>query len=293
MNDVRSTIMQHSGNATVPPNSVVVRETACKSILNRTRLGGYSLNCYTGCAHGCVYCYARYMQRFHPHQEPWGQFVDVKINAVEALKRQLRRTPPDSVFVSSACDGWQPVEARYGLTRRCCELLLERGFEVHVLSKSALVRRDLDLLAGGKATVGMTITTPDEGLAKQWEPGAASVADRWTTLAQANRQGLKTSVMFGPLLPCLSDDRASLDAFFRRAAELEIDAIWVDGLNARPKVWPAVSQLLREQYPELLDTYRRVLYDARWRESYLAELRARVVQAAAAAGVSQRLSVCA
>ena len=69
----------------------VVRETVCKTILNRCALSDYSLNCYGGCTHGCVYCYARYMQRFHPHAEPWGAFVDVKVNAVEALKRQLRR----------------------------------------------------------------------------------------------------------------------------------------------------------------------------------------------------------
>ena len=72
----------------------LVRETVCKTILNRSGLGGYSLNCYTGCTHACVYCYARFMQRFHPHQEPWGAFVDVKVNAVETLKRQLRRAEP-------------------------------------------------------------------------------------------------------------------------------------------------------------------------------------------------------
>jgi DNA repair photolyase len=232
------------------------------------------------------------MQRFHPHAEPWGQFVDVKINAVEVLKRQLRRAAPDAVFLSSACDGWQPVEAEYGLTRRCCELLLERGFAVNVLSKSALVRRDFDLLAAGNATIGMTITTPHQGLADRWEPGAAAVEARWDTLAQARRRGLKTSVMFGPLLPCLSDDQTSLDVLFQRAADLAVDAIWVDAINARPRVWPAVSQLLRRQYPELLATYRRILFDPRSRETYLAELHARVAQAAATAGVSDRLSVC-
>ena len=78
----------------------IVRETACKTILNRSSLGGYSLNCYTGCAHACVYCYARFMQRFHPHDEPWGAFVDVKVNAVEVLKRQLLRATPGNVFMS-------------------------------------------------------------------------------------------------------------------------------------------------------------------------------------------------
>jgi len=85
----------------------IVREVVCKTILNRSSIGDYSLNCYTGCTHRCVYCYARFMQRFHPHDEPWGAFVDVKVNAVETLKRQLRRANPGEVFLSSACDGWQ------------------------------------------------------------------------------------------------------------------------------------------------------------------------------------------
>jgi len=101
---------------TMECRKVVVRETACKTILNRSGISDYCLNCYTGCARGCVYCYARFMQRFHPHPEPWGQFVDVKVNAVEVLERQLRRARRGEVFVSSACDGWQPIEAERGLT---------------------------------------------------------------------------------------------------------------------------------------------------------------------------------
>jgi DNA repair photolyase len=157
-------------SADSPP--IVVRETACKTILNRTSLGDYSLNCYTGCEHACVYCYARFMQRFHPHAEAWGRFVDVKVNAVEVLRRQLRRAQPGEVFVSSGCDGWQPIEREWRLTRRCCELLLEYGFEVHILTKSGLVLRDLDFFAGRKVQVGVTVTSLDEVLRARWEPRA-------------------------------------------------------------------------------------------------------------------------
>ena len=120
-------------------NGVVVREVTCKSLLNRSGIGDYSFNCYTGCANGCVYCYARFMQRFHPHDEPWGAFVDVKVNCVEVLARQLRRLAPGSVFTCSACDGWQEIEREYGLTRECCRMLIEAGFHLNVLTKSELV----------------------------------------------------------------------------------------------------------------------------------------------------------
>ena len=186
---------------------VVVRETLCRSILNQSSISDYSLNCYTGCTNGCVYCYARFMQRFHPHAEPWGAFVDVQVNAVETLRRQLRRAPPGDVFMSSACDGWQPIEAERRLTRGCCELLLDSGFEINILTKSELVTRDFDLFAGRKAHVGVTITTLDDRLSRLWEPGASSIAARCRVIAEARRAGLRTGIMFAPLLPFLSDTR--------------------------------------------------------------------------------------
>jgi DNA repair photolyase len=283
-----STTAQPGNDAHEP----VVRETHCKTILNRSAISDYTLNCYTGCAHGCVYCYARFMERFQPHPEPWGRFVDVKVNAVEALKRQLRRAEPGSVFVSSACDGWQPIEAEHRLTRRCCELLLEYGFQVNVLTKSALVLRDLDLFAGRTARIGVTLTTLDDRLAGLWERRSSSVADRLRVIEEAHRAGVKTAVMFGPLLPFLSDDQKSVDALFERAAELHVDVIWVDALNPRPRVWPSVARLLREEFPDLHDRYRRVLFDRRARAAYLADLRARVNRAAARSSLTDRLAGC-
>ncbi len=270
----------------------IVREVVCKTILNHSGLSDYSLNCYTGCGHACVYCYARFMQRFHPHDEPWGAFVDVKVNAAEVLKRQLRRAEPGTVFMSSACDGWQAVEAQWQLTRRCCQLLLERRFQLHVLTKSTLVLRDLDLFAGCPVQLGVTLTTLDERLRELWEPGAASVRERLRVIEAARQAGLKTSVMFGPLLPFLSDSQAAIDALLDRAADLGIDRIWVDGLNPRPRVWPAVAELLRARFPELLQPYRQILFDKPSRAKYLRELRNRIDDAARRKALTDRVAAC-
>ncbi|MBN1919072.1 MAG: radical SAM protein [Verrucomicrobia bacterium] len=275
------------------PRRIVVREAACKTILNRSSISDYSLNCYTGCAHGCVYCYARFMQRFHPHAEPWGEFVDIKVNAVEALERQLRRARPGHVFVSSACDAWQPIETERKLTRRCCELLLMCGFHVDVLTKSALVLRDLDILSGRRAQIGVTVTTLDERLRQLWEPGCSSVEERFRVIKEAQRAGLKTAVMFGPLLPFLSDSQAAIDSMLERAADLAIDLIWVDALNPRPKVWPAVASLLRKEFPGLYEQYRRILFDGQVREAYLAQIRDRVARAARRYALEDRIAGCA
>ena len=280
------------GTAATRRGRVVVRETLCRTILNRSSISDYSLNCYTGCAHGCVYCYARFMQRFHPHPEPWGAFVDVKVNAAETLRQQVRRAKPGDVFMSSACDGWQPIEAERRLTRRCCELLLERGFQVNILTKSDLVRRDFDVFAGRSVRVGVTVTTLDERLRRLWEPGASSVAARFRVLEEARSAGLRTGVMFAPLLPFLSDTRGSLEAMFERAADLAIDDIWVDALNPRPKVWPSAAGLLRREFPDLCERYRRILFDEAAREAHLSGLRDRVAAAAARFSLQDRLTVC-
>lgn len=280
------------GTGSTERGAIAVRETTCKTILNRSGIGDYCLNCYGGCAHGCVYCYARFMQRFHPHAEPWGQFVDVKVNAVEVLERQLRRARRGEVFMSSVCDGWQPIEAERALSRQCCQLLVENGFRVNVLTKSALVLRDLDILSGHQARIGVTVTTLDERLRMLWEPGASSVQERLHVVEAAHRTGLQTSIMFGPLLPHLSDDEAGIEALFRRAADLQVDLLWVDALNLRSGVWPAVSALLRENFPHLRTRYGQLLFEVRHREAYLAALRKRVVKAAERFSLGDRVTVC-
>ncbi len=275
-----------------PPaaGGAVVREVRCKSLLNRSGIDDYSFNCYTGCANGCVYCYARFMQRFHPHDEPWGKFVDVKVNAAEVLTRQLRRLRAGSVFTCSACDGWQAVEKHYKLTRRCCRMLLDAGFHLNVLTKSKLVLRDLDVFAGRDVRLGVTITTTDQTIARLWEPKASTVSARLRILREAKAAGLETIVMFGPLLPAISDTQEALGELFALAAEAGVDHIWTDALNPRPRVWPSVQDLLRRRRDNLLELYRRVLFDSTYRARYVAELDGRIRQAAADAGVSDRLT---
>jgi DNA repair photolyase len=271
----------------------VIREVVAKTVLNRSSLGGYSLNCYVGCRHACVYCYARYMQRFHPHPESWGSFVDVKVNAPEALVKQLRRAQPGSVFVSSACDAYQPLERERHLTRACAEMLMHYGFEVHVLTKSALVLDDIPIYSKGRrARIAVTITTPDESVARVWEPHASSVARRLDVLRQAKAAGLPTAVMFGPLLPGISDDDATLDALMKSAADLDVDLIWTDALNLRPKVWQAVGPVVSKRYPALLPLYKNVLFNAAFRDDYIGKLGTRIRAAASRHKLLPRLEGC-
>lgn len=182
---------------------LTVKETQAKSILNKSQIFDYCVNPYTGCQVNCRYCYARlFMKRYSGHKEPWGEFVDVKINAPEVLRKQLQRAKRGTVWISSVCDPYQPLEAKYELTRRCLKELLEKQFPVNIQTKSKLVLRDLDLLKNFKEIeVGFTITTNDEKIARSFEPGAASVSDRMKALEKLHDSGIRTFAFIGPLLP--------------------------------------------------------------------------------------------
>jgi DNA repair photolyase len=164
---------------------------------------------------------------------------------------------------------------------------------VHVLTKGALVLEDIPMYAAGRrARIGVTITTLDEETARVWEPHASSVAKRVEVLRAAKAAGLPTAVMFGPLLPGVSDDEASIDGLMKLAADLDIDLIWTDALNPRPKVWESVSALLRRRHPNLFGLYKRVLFNSESREAYLAVLRRRIRAAASHHRISGRVEGC-
>ena len=203
-----------------------VKEIQAKSILNKSKIFDYCVNPYTGCQIACPYCYARlFMRRYSGHEEAWGDFVDIKINAPQVLKRQLMRAKRGKVWVSSVCDPYQPLEKKYRLTRRCPEELLERQFPLNLQTKSALVVRDLDLLTRfEEAEVGFTITTDDKAVARLFEPKASPVEDRINALEKIHSQGVKTFVFIGPILP------GNPQSLVKELAG-KVDRIYIDRMN--------------------------------------------------------------
>ncbi|HZX11292.1 MAG TPA: radical SAM protein [Acidobacteriota bacterium] len=182
---------------------MIIRQIKAKSILNKSKIFDYCLNPYTGCQHNCRYCYARlFMPRYSGHQEPWGEFVDVKINAVAVLCRQLQRAKKGTVWISSVCDPYQPLETKFKLTRGCLTELLRKQFPVNIQTKSTLVLRDLDLFKQFNAIeVGFSIATDDEKAAQLFEPHASPIKERIRALKTIHDQKIHTFAFIGPLLP--------------------------------------------------------------------------------------------
>lgn len=181
---------------------LLVKEIQAKSILNVSKVYDYVINPYTGCQHGCSYCYARFIKRFSGHKEPWGQFVDVKINAPELLEVEIKKKRRGTVWVSGVCDPYQPLEKKYELTRRCLEILKAHDWSVIIQTRSSLVTRDLDLIKDAKEfVVGFSITTADDKIRQLFEPNASSIGERLKVLEEFHRAGIKTYAMIAPILP--------------------------------------------------------------------------------------------
>lgn len=181
---------------------MIIREIKAKSILSKSQIYKYALNAYTGCGHGCLYCYAKFMKRFTGHSEPWGEFADIKINAPELLAQEVKKKKKGRVWISGVCDAYQPLEERYMLTRKCIEILAANQWPLTIQTKSPLVLRDLDLIRkAADCEVGFTITTADERVRAIFEPGAPAIAERINALEVLHAEGIRTFVMVAPMLP--------------------------------------------------------------------------------------------
>jgi DNA repair photolyase len=178
-----------------------------RTALVRSKIPGvdYVINPYLGCGHGCRYCYAVFMRKYarHHRESPWGAFVEVKINLPEVLKAELhRKKRPGRALLASVCDPYQPVEARYRLTRQCLEILGEYGWGVDILTRSPLVCRDLDLLtAMPEVSVGLSMPTDDDRVRKILEPNAPPLGARVAALQRLKEAGLTPWVFIAPMLP--------------------------------------------------------------------------------------------
>jgi len=180
---------------------MIVREVQAKTILSISKIYDYVINPYTGCQHACSYCYSRFMKRFSKHKEPWGEFVDAKINAPELLTTEIRKKKPGKVWVSGVCDPYQPLELKYKLTQRCLEILAQHNWPVIIQTRSPLVLRDINIFKGKEFEVGLTITTADEEIRKIFEPHAPPIKDRIKTLQDLHSAGITTYAMIAPILP--------------------------------------------------------------------------------------------
>jgi DNA repair photolyase len=209
------------------------------------------------------------------------------VNAPDRLRRDLRRSGPGEVLLSSVTDPYQHIEAKYGVTRACLEILRQVKLPVSILTKSSLVLRDMDVLRGMRnVDVGFTVTTIDEETRALFEPGSSPVEERFAALRTLSEAGITTWIFFGPLLPFFSDGEGAIEAVLKQAEACGAAYVYVDSMNLYPAVWKRLEALLRKHQPDTLPYYNRV----RWENAtYASALRERVRAVAAKHAVRCRI----
>ena len=238
--------------AEIIENGILIRDVETKTIMTKSSLpvGGYSVNPYVGCTHGCKYCYASFMKRFTGHTEPWGTFLDVKHWPEIRDPQQYRG---QRVVIGSVTDGYLPQEEQFGNTRRLLEQLRGSGAEILICTKSDLVIRDIDLLKEmGKVTVSWSINTLDEAFRADMDK-AVSIERRLAAMKQVYDAGIRTVCFISPVFPGITD----FEAIFQRAKD-QCDLVWLENLNLRGGFKQEILDYIGEKYPHLVPLYHAI-----------------------------------
>ncbi|MBL8596512.1 MAG: PA0069 family radical SAM protein [Devosia sp.] len=172
-----------------------------------------SINAYRGCEHGCSYCFARPTHAYLGHSAglDFERQIYVKVNAVELLKRELadKRYKPKPIAMGTNTDPYQPAERTHRLTRGILEVLLETRHPASIVTKSALIVRDLDILSEmaklGLIHVGLSVTSLDHILSRKMEPRASTPEKRLEAIRLLSAAGVPTGVMAAPMIPAIND----------------------------------------------------------------------------------------
>jgi DNA repair photolyase len=210
------------------------------------------------------------MKRYTGHKEPWGTFVDVKTNIATLISEELARKKAKNglILLSSVTDPYQPVEEKYELTRNCLKHLLRYNRRISILTKSALVTRDIDLLSQFKeCEVGFTITTYDDSIREVLEPEASPIEQRISALQTLHDQGISTYVFLGPIIPVLTEQSLT------RLLE-----VFSEGFVDKAGNWPPIRDAIREHFPEKLIQVNNLLFDKQKNANYFSTIKKKLLR---------------
>ncbi len=268
----------------LPPFRTSVQEERARTIITRNSSPDISfdrsINPYRGCEHGCIYCFARPSHSFMG-LSPGLDFESrlfAKPNAAELLERELARPGyvPRPIAIGTNTDPYQPIERGYKLMREILEVLDRYNHPVAIVTKSALVERDADILARmaerNLAKVALSVTTLDRKLCRAMEPRASTPQKRLDALQSLDEAGIPVSVMIAPVIPALTD--SELEGILEAASDHGAKEAGFILLRLPHEVSPLFRDWLLRERP---DRYQHVMnlirsmrggkdYDAKWGE---------------------------
>ncbi len=232
------------------------------------------MNLYRGCAHNCVYCDGR-AERYQV-DGVFGKDVVVKTNAVEVLRKELKpigrriKLKPSYIMLGGGVgDSYQPVEKRYRLTRRALQLLCEYRWPVHILTKSTLVERDLDIIRRinqqNRAILSFSFSSINDEISAFFEPNVPLPSERLNTLAFFKDKGIACGMFLLPVIPFITDTPGMIAESLQKAHEIGLDFVIFGGMtlkNGRQKDYFYSS--FGERYPELSANYGKIYGENKW-----------------------------
>jgi len=206
-----------------------------------------TLNPYTGCSYGCLYCYASsYIPHFH-HARP-------KRNLIRRLEKEARKLKGEFVSIANSSDPYPLMERNFGLTRKCLQTLSRHDCRVQLVTKSPLVTRDAEILEKIPSMVSMTITTEDDNLARLLEPFAPSSTQRFKAINRLLQNGIPVSVRIDPLIPFINDDPERL---IGKLASMGVLHVTCSTYKAKHDNWKRVAQA----FPKLAKSLSTLYFD--------------------------------
>jgi len=247
----------------------VIKEIQAKVLLSHVKQPDdwfglkYNMNLYRGCQHRCIYCDSR--SECYRIEDFDGEIL-VKANAIDLLRKELAsKRVKGTIGTGSMNDPYMPLEAEVNLTGRALAVIAEFRFPVHIMTKSALVLRDLDTLCRISqvyAAVSFTITTADDDLGRKLEPGAPLVSERFRAMRVLADHGILTGVSMMPILPFVEDDEENVRRIVDMAEAHGASYIipWF-GMSLRDRQRAYYYGKLDELFPGLRRRYERVFGD--------------------------------
>ena len=262
---------------------MTIREIEAKSILRKYKkidswfISRYGMNLYRGCTHNCIYCDGR-AEGYYVDGE-FGEDVTIKVNAIGVLRRELdpkrKRTPFKRSFVmigGGVGDSYQPIEEKYQLSRKVLELMDEYNFPVHILTKSTLIERDIDILKKinkkNKAIVSFSFSSVNDEISAIFEPGVPSPSERLKTLTFFKNERIACGMFLLPIIPFITDTPELMEETIRKASEVNLDFIIFGGMTLKEgRQKDYFFQVLKKRYPELIGKYENIYQKNKWGEA--------------------------
>ncbi len=218
----------------------------------------YNMNLYRGCQHGCIYCDTR--------SDCYGigdiSKISVKQNALKLLEKELasKQKKKGTIGTGSMNDPYMPIEKDLNLTRNALQLIAGKKFPVHIITKSDLVVRDMDILQDitkTYAAVSFTITTFDDELARKIEPNASSSSSRFKALESLAGKGIYTGITLMPLLPFINDTKENIENILKMGKDMGASyVIPVFGLTMRDNSRDYLYKSLDINFPGIKEKYQ-------------------------------------